>query len=103
MYHFTVEAYISGYEMGPAYGPPLSELTHSCRGFLPCDDKQEIQQSTHARGVRGKLLLYKTLLTSISLLDSVVSEVDKFKYFCCHHGWCALPAVIMEAIERWGK
>lgn len=100
MYLSVVEAYIRGHEMGPAYGPPLSELTHSCRGRLFGDDKKETEHSIQARVVRGKLLLHRTFKTPISLLDSTGLELDKFGYFGCCHSHKSLPAVVMEAIEH---
>ncbi|RMZ83576.1 hypothetical protein DV738_g1127, partial [Chaetothyriales sp. CBS 135597] len=62
-----VEAYIRGYEMGPAYGPPLSELTHSCRGRLQSDDRREARLTVRARVVQGKFLLHHTMRANICL------------------------------------
>ena len=97
----VLDAFIRGYERGPAYGPQLHALEHQCKtDSLWGSHEQNLSRSTQARMVLGKLMLRINYELEVPPDTPLVPEVDKFKCVGCSHSSRTLPGVIMDAIDQ---
>ncbi|RMZ76466.1 hypothetical protein DV738_g4874, partial [Chaetothyriales sp. CBS 135597] len=98
LYHPFVEAYLRGAELGPAYGPPLSDLAHQCSGVFTSETghryNDNIKRTIRARVVRGKLVLHRTFKKSVFPFDL---ELSQLKFIGCQHSHNGLFSIIKEA------
>ena len=113
-----VDAFLRGFEFGPAYGPQLSELAHECEPR--CFWNDHVASKFEARVVQGKLILHATYRKSIRLplydpatqdpdnsnisLSAAIPrstyiDIDNFNRLGCVHCMWTLPAVIMHTIK----
>ncbi len=113
-----VDAFLRGFEFGPAYSSQLSELAHE---FEPrCFWNDHVASKFEARVVQGKLVLHATyrkfirlplydpatqdpdnsnISLSAAILRSTYIDIDNFNRLGCVHCIWTLPAVIMHTIK----
>ncbi|RVX66046.1 hypothetical protein B0A52_10134 [Exophiala mesophila] len=86
IYRNAVDAFLRGFAKGPRYGPQLEELNHAYKPNVSAlfpeglPEGLDIDKTTDARVVRGKLLLHSVHKLSVSLLAQPstpqISRVD---------------------------
>ncbi|KAK5191775.1 hypothetical protein LTR92_008356 [Exophiala xenobiotica] len=102
-----VDAFLRGFELGPAYGPPLSELAHEC-GSQCYYSADHMSSRFEARVVQGKLILHAMYQKSFRVPpydpatqgpNNAYDDIQKFNHLGCLHCGGAVPAVILHAIK----
>ncbi|KAK5462782.1 hypothetical protein LTS15_002494 [Exophiala xenobiotica] len=101
-----VDAFLRGFELGPAYGPQLSELAHECDSR--CYYSDHISRRFEARVVQGKLILHATHQKSFRVPpydpatqgpNTSYDDIHKFSHLGCLHCNGTVHAVILHAIK----